>query len=205
MKKLIVAGCGTEVGKTIVSAILVHALKGEYWKAVESGGEEGSDTSILKALLPEAVIHTPVYSLKAPLAPHHAAKLEHLEMDHRRIVPPQTESPLIMEMAGGILVPLNRAVLMLDLFGSWKAEWIVVSKHYLGSINHTLLTLEALKRRNIDVKGLIFNGEPDPESEEAVLQFSKVPCIGRLLPEPDFTKSTMEKYARAWKQNLLTI
>lgn len=202
MHKIIVTGCGTGVGKTVVSAIVTTALEASYWKPIECGE---SDTETIKALIPSTKIsiYPPTYSLKAAVSPHHAARLEDVQIDQQRINPPQTDNPLVIETAGGILVPLNRHQLTLDLFKEWKALWVVVSHLYLGSINHTLLTLEVLKQHQIHPLALIFNGTPNPDSEEAILHFSKVPCLGRLLPEPTLDSNIITNYANRWKQQLL--
>ena len=200
MHKIIVAGTGPDVGKTVVSAILTTLLEGEYWKPIQCGDEESSDTATMKKWIDPTRIHMPVYSLKAPLSPHHAARLENISIRLDAIVPPQTRRPLIIEGAGGIFVPLTLKVLSFDLFKTWNCRWVIVSRHYLGSINHTLLTLEALKRQNVPVAGLIFNGEPNPDSEAAILEISQIPLLGRVLPEPLLDKKTIQRYAKQWSQ-----
>lgn len=150
-------------------------------------------------------IHRPAYSFQAPLSPHHAARLENRAICMEDIVPPQTTRPLIIEGCGGIFVPLTPKLLIFDLFKSWNCPWIVVSKHYLGSINHTLLTLHALKQHNIAITGIVFNGLPNPDSESAILEISKVPVLGRLLPEPNINPQTIQRYAKLWERNLSQI
>jgi dethiobiotin synthetase len=188
MDKIIVAGIGTDVGKTVASAILATSLQGEYWKPVQCGTKDSE--KIKKWKIP---FHPSTYSLKAPVSPHIAGKI-----DLKKIVLPKTSRPLIIESAGGIFVPLTESALSFDLFKSWNCQWVVVSRHYLGSINHTLLTLDALKRHNISVAGLIFNGEPNDDSEKFILNFSQVPVIGRLLPEPHLNLTTIKRYAKQW-------
>lgn len=201
MHKIIVAGTGTDVGKTIVSAILVTLMKADYWKPIQSGAEESSDTAVMKKLVDTTrhSIHKPAYSLKAPLSPHHAARLENISINLDSIVPPKTTRPLVIEGVGGIFVPLNTKILSIDLFKSWDCPWIIVSKHYLGSINHTLLTLETLKHHGIPVAGLIFNGEPNSDSESPILEISQVPLLGRLLPEANIDQQTIQRYAKQWQ------
>lgn len=207
MSRIIVTGCGTSVGKTIVSSILVTALNADYWKPIECGGEEDSDTKTLTELTSSVHrrIYPAGYALKAPLSPHHAARLENVKIDPQRLVPPQTPRPLLMETAGGLLVPLSEQMLLMDLFESWEGCWVVVSQLYLGSINHTLLTIEALKQRRVKLGGVIFNGTSIPDSEEAILSFSKLPCLGRLYPEVNLTRNTIEKYAAQWKTQLSSL
>lgn len=204
MKKFIIAGIGTEVGKTVVSAILTTCLKGDYWKPIQCGDEEDSDTAMMKKLIDTAIysIHEPIYSLQAPLSPHHAARLENISIRLDNIVPPQTTRPLIIESAGGIFVPLSTKTLSFDLFKSWNIPWIVVSRHYLGSINHTLLTIDALKRNNISIAGIIFNGPPNHDSEGTILEISQVPVLGRLFPESNINPQIIQRYAKLWQPHL---
>lgn len=200
MHKIIVAGSGPDVGKTVASAILTVLLNGGYWKPIQCGDEETSDTATMKKLIDTAKhrIYAPTYSLKAPLSPHHAARLEDVSISLSSIIPQQTTRPLVIETAGGIFTPLSIQELNIDLFKSWKSRWVIVSRHYLGSINHTLLTVEALKRRDVPIAGLIFNGDPNPDSEAAILEISRLPLLGRLLPEPDLNPSTIQRYAQLW-------
>lgn len=200
----LISGIGTDVGKTIVSAILATALGADYWKPVTCDSEGNRDPDTIKQWLDPAnhTIHPPAYSLKHPLSPHHAARLENVSIDIEKIVLPTTKRPLIIEGVGGIFVPLTTKILTMDLFARWECRWVVVSRHYLGSINHTLLTLDALKWRRLDIAGLIFNGEPNPDSEEVILEVSKLPLLGRLLPESPLNQQTIQRYAEQWKPNL---
>lgn len=195
------------MGKTVVAAIITTSLQGEYWKPVECGNEEDSDTVIMKKLIDATLrpIHQPAYSLQACLSPHHAARLENKSICIESIVPPQTLSPLIIETAGGIFVPLTDTILSFDLFKTWNLPWIVVSKHYLGSINHTLLTLHALKQNDISVAGVIFNGLPNSDSERAILEISQIPFLGRLLPELNINPQTIQRYSTLWHSRLTQI
>lgn len=173
----LVAGIGTDAGKTTASAFLATLLGADYWKPIECGE---SDTKRVEKWLGVERVHPPAYSFKAPLSPHHAARLENRTINPESIIPPKTERPLIIEGVGGIFTPLTSDLLAIDLFAAWDYPWIVVSRHYVGSINHTLLTLEALKRRNIVVAGIIFNGEPNPDSEKVILDIGGLPSLGRL-------------------------
>lgn len=195
-----VAGIGTEVGKTVVSAILTTMLSGEYWKPIECGNGN-FDSMVIKELIDSSKhrIHQPSYSFDAPLSPHHAARLENIEVHPNEIVPPHTNRPLVIEGVGGVNVPITSSVLSIDLFKNWNCKWVIVSKHYLGSINHTLLTIEALIRHEVPILGLIFNGEMNLDSETAILQMSGLPCIARLLPEKYIDKHTIQRYAELWK------
>lgn len=195
-----VAGIGTDVGKTIVSAILTLLFKGDYWKPIQCGEENNSDTAIVRRWLQddEIHVHNPAYSFQHPVSPHHAAFLENSSIRIDSIRVPETTKTLVIEGVGGILVPLTPHQVTLDIFAPWSCRWILVSQHYLGSINHTLLTIEALKRRNIPIEGLIFNGLPNVQSETAILTISKLPCLARLSPEPIINKQTLQKYVQEW-------
>lgn len=207
MNGIIIAGIGTGVGKTIVAAILTTSLQGEYWKPIQCGGEGDSDIATMTKLIDASryPIHNPAYSLRAPVSPHHAARLENTLICLKRIIPPKTKRPLIIESVGGIFVPLTSKALSFDLFKSWNFPWIVVSNHYLGSINHTLLTIDALKRNNVSIAGLVFNGHPNHDSESAILEFSQVPVLGRLLPESNMNPKIIQRYAKRWHSRLSQI
>lgn len=191
-KPLFVTGIGTGIGKTIVSAVLVESLQADYWKPVQSGDLDNSDTLYVQSLVSNTntVFHPEAYRLTQPFSPHKSAALDGIEIDPSTIIAPQTENTLIIEGAGGLMVPLNRTFLMIDLIQQLDAEVILVVKHYLGSINHTLLSLEALRSRNIPVKALIFNGEPNESSEEVIRNFAQ--CTTLYIPEiPDISKQSI--------------
>lgn len=202
MHKIIVAGTGPDVGKTVVSAILTTLLQADYWKPVQCGSEELSDTCTIKQLInsSSSFVHPPAYSFKAAVSPHQAAQQENCLIEMGAFQLPKTQRNLVIESAGGIYVPLTLQNLTFDLFKQWNCSWIVVSRHYVGSINHTLLTLEALKNHGIPILGLIFNGAINPASEQAVLGFSGVPLIARLLPEKTIDSTLIQRYAIQWKQ-----
>jgi dethiobiotin synthetase len=187
MDQIIVAGIGTDVGKTVVSAILTKLLQGTYWKPIDCGT---NDTKTVKTwgipTLP------PVYAFKTACSPHYAAILEGKEI--APFAPPD-RSPLIIELAGGVLTPLTLSLSNLDHFSTWNKKWILVSRHYLGSINHTLLTIEALQKRKVDLLGIVFNGAEDLCSEKPI----PLPCLGRVLPELLIDNTTIQKYAVQWK------
>src|ERR1700722_6811011 len=137
MKRILVCGIGTSVGKTLVSAILVKALSAHYWKPIQSGHLEESDAQRVQQLVPETVCYPETYRLHHPLSPHHAASLEGIEIDPAAFRVPNPPKPLVIEATGGILVPYRPDELLIDLYVQWDCEWVVVSRHYLGSINHT--------------------------------------------------------------------
>lgn len=207
MVNIIVAGCGTGVGKTVVSSILVSALKGDYWKPISCGPYHKGDFEVIKHLAHSSVgtIHPCSYHLKAPLSPHHAARLEHQIIESANIVLPNAARHLIIEMVGGIMVPLNHHLLAVDLFRQWNAKWVIVSRHYLGSINHTLMTIAILKSKKIDIAGIVFNGTKNPDTEEAILNFSNLPLLGHLYPHPIIEPNIVKIYAKQWKNKVCEI
>lgn len=181
-RPLFVTGIGTGIGKTIVSAILVEKLKADYWKPVQSGDLDNSDTMKVKSLVtnPSSVFHPEAYRLTQPFSPHKSAVIDGLTIDRAKLVLPETHRPLIIEGAGGLMVPLNNDFLMIDLIKQLNAEVILVSQNYLGSINHTLLSVSALNQNNIPIKGIVFNGNNDDDSEPFILGYSKIPLIARI-------------------------
>ena len=186
-KNYFVTGIGTEIGKTIVSAVLVEKLKADYWKPIQSGELDNSDTHKVKSLINNevSVFHPEAYQLTQPYSPHHSAALDGVSISLDLINLPKTNNCLIIEGAGGLMVPLNGKDLMIDLIVKLNAEVVLVSKNYLGSINHTLLSIEALKNRGITIMGLIFNGVENKSSEEIITNLSGLTVLGRV---PDFVK-----------------
>lgn len=203
MSRVIVTGQGTGVGKTVAAGVLMALLMADYWKPIEAGTQEESDSATIQKWFQDSMqtIFVPAYRLHAPLSPHHAARLQNIAIQTETIVPPATEKPLVIETVGGILVPLNSSQLSLDLYLSWKAHWIVVSQHYLGSINHTLMTIQCLQTRKASIIGVVFNGLPHPDSEKAILRHSQLPLLGRILPEKKVTTQTLHHYAEQWKHH----
>ena len=197
MRDIFVTGIGTDIGKTVVSAILTEALQADYWKPVQSGSVEMTDSRKVQSLVsnPRSVFHPEAYLLQAPLSPHAAAALEGKTIDLAGIRLPRTQNRLVVEGAGGLFVPLNHEHLIVDLIRHLQLPVVVVSANYLGSINHTLLTLEALRSRRIPVAGIIFNGEPNPASEEFILKYSGVPRLLSVLPEQALTPAVIRRYA----------
>ncbi|MCU0428778.1 MAG: dethiobiotin synthase [Cytophagaceae bacterium] len=191
-----VTAIGTDSGKTLVSAILVKALQCDYWKPIQSGLPRDSETVEKLIDNTHSFIHPEAYLLKTPASPHYSAALDKVTIDLEKINLPATDgNDLVIEGAGGVLVPLNDTDVVIDLAARFKAEIILVSNHYLGSINHTLLTIEALKKRNLPVKGIIFNGIPNPSSEEIILKKSGYPCLLRIAQEEKINEETVMRYA----------
>lgn len=198
MQRIFIAGIDTNVGKTIVSAIFVEALKADYWKPIQAGLLPETDTERVKSLVSntQSRFHLETFRLTSPLSPHAAAKIDNINIEIAQITPPQTQNPLIIEGAGGLLVPLNDRELVIDLIKALKAEVVLVIKGYLGNINHTLLSIEALQRRNIKIKGLVFRGTPLPYSEEIISLQSGLKTILKLEEEKEINKRVILKYAQ---------
>jgi dethiobiotin synthetase len=193
MKKYFVTGIGTEIGKTITSAILVEYLKADYWKPIQSGDLDHSDTNKVQNLVSniKTKFHPESYRLTQPFSPHYSAQLDDVTISLDEINIPETANNLIIEGAGGLMVPLNQEDLIIDLIKKLDVEVILVSKNYLGSINHTLLSIEALNSRNIPIKGIIFNGESTPASEDIILKRSGLNVIGRIPNLENVSKETV--------------
>lgn len=205
MRNLFVTGIGTDVGKTVVCAVLAEALKADYWKPVQCGTEPITDSLLVKSLLTNTTskIHPETYLLKEAASPHAAARSEGVKIDLAKIVLPQTINPtLIIEGAGGLMVPINNSDLMADVVSHLQAEAIVVSSFYLGSINHTLLTCSELKRRNITVAGIIFNGEYNKASADIILKQTGLKLLGTIATENNFDKSAVVRYASQFEKVL---
>jgi dethiobiotin synthetase len=170
IRPIFITGIGTGIGKTIVSAIVVEHLKADYWKPIQSGDLDTSDTLTVKSLISNttSVFHPESYRLTQPYSPHKSAELDGIIIDPARIIPPQTQNQLIIEGAGGLMVPLNDTFFIVDLIKQLNAEVILVSKNYLGSINHTLLSLQLLKAKNIPLRAIVFNGITDEYSERVI-------------------------------------
>ena len=192
-KPLFVTGIGTGIGKTLISAILVEKLKADYWKPVQAGELDNSDTMKVKSLVSNttSVFHPETYRLTQPYSPHKAAMLDSIAIDEKEISLPQTNNQLIIEGAGGLMVPLNDHFLMIDMVKQLDAEVVLVSQNYLGSINHTLLSVEALQQRNIPIKGIIFNGEANSSTEEFILSYTKVKLLGKIEMLTDISKQSV--------------
>jgi len=181
-KPIFITGIGTGIGKTIVSAVLVEKLKADYWKPIQSGDLDCSDTAKVKSLVSNtiSVFHPEAYRLSQPFSPHKSAAIDGITIDPQKITLPVTSNRLIIEGAGGLMVPLNDRFLIIDLIRQLDAEVILVSQNYLGSINHTLLSIYALKQEQIPVKGIIFNGVDDARSKEFILGHSGLQLLGHI-------------------------
>jgi dethiobiotin synthetase len=207
MTRLFVTGIGTGVGKTIASAVLTEALQADYWKPVQTGSVEGTDSQMVQKLISNSKtkIHPEAFCLSMPVSPHAAAEAEKVNIAIKDISIPATTNTLVIEGAGGLMVPLNYKELMVDLIKISKAKVILVVRHYLGSINHTLLSAEVLKSRNIPVAGIIYSGETNAASEKAIKSFCSYPVIGRIGEEKVFDKTVILKYAAELRQSAASL
>ncbi len=196
-----VTGIGTDVGKTVVSAVLAEALHADYWKPVQCGGLDYSDAQRVRNLVSnnKSQFYPETYVFKTPVSPHAAAAIENTEIDIDKFVLPNTQNNLIVEGAGGLMVPLNSRFLILDLIKKLNLTVILVSKNYLGSINHTLLTTEILRIHQVPVAGIIFNGIENKDSEAIIKHFSGLQVFGRVEYEDVIDKGFIKRNAEKLK------
>lgn len=192
-RTIVVSGTDTDVGKTVFAAALTAALGAHYWKPIQSGLDGGGDAATVAAIagvaaeriLPEA------YRLHTPCSPHRAAEIDGVAIDPNRLVPPQIDGALVVEGAGGVLVPVTRNLLYADLFARWRHPVVLVARTALGTINHSLLSIEALRARNVPILGIAFNGEPNPNSETTIEAIGRVRRLGRLAHLADLNPETL--------------
>jgi dethiobiotin synthetase len=203
--RLVICGTDTDVGKTVVSALVVQGLGARYWKPVQSGLEGGGDSGRVRALLdldgerllPEA------YRLEAPVSPHWAAERMGLTIEPERLALPDSRDwpgPLVVETAGGVLVPLRRDWLQIDQLAVWGLPVLLVARSGLGTLNHTLLSLEALRRRGLEVLGLVLNGPPHPDNPRTLEQMGGVPVLAELPPLDPLHATALQ---RQWQASAL--
>ena len=202
MSHYFVTGIGTDVGKTVASAILVEALEADYFKPVQAGELEHDDKFTVKSLVSNttSVFHDNSYALHTPMSPHAAAEIDGLSISISKVKRPSTKNNLVIEGAGGLLVPLNDKDTILDLIKP-KDKVIVVSRHYLGSINHTLLTLKVLQEKG-HTPYLIYSGDEHPSTESIIEKMTGVSVIGRIDNEPYFDKNVVKDYAEQFRDKL---
>lgn len=187
----------------MVSAIVTEALEADYWKPIQAGDLDHSDTHKVKQMISNAhsVFHPNGYALKTPMSPHAAAEIDGVEITSEKIKEPKTQNDLVIEGAGGLLVPISHTQTIADLIKP-HYKVILVSRNYLGSINHTLLTVEALQRRGLNCIGIIFNGDENPSTEEVIQEMTGLPVLLRIKQEKTFDRQMVKKYARLLQKNL---
>jgi dethiobiotin synthetase len=200
-RRLVVCGTDKDVGKTLVSAWLVQGLGAHYWKPVQSGLEGGGDRQTVQRLLdlaPDRLLPE-AYRLSEPLSPHWAAERDGVRIDLERLALPAIKGPLVVETAGGLLVPLRRDWLQIQQLQRWGLPVLLVARSGLGTLNHTLLSLEALERRGIPVLGLVLNGPPHADNPRTLEQLGGVPVLAEL---PPLQPPTAAALAQQWQQQL---
>lgn len=198
MDNIIIAGTDTGIGKTICSALLMSVIKGTYFKPIQSGCNEDNDTQTVKRLseLSDEHFLEEKYCLNEPLSPHLAAEIDNVIIEASKLVLPEDVKfkPLIVELAGGLMVPINRQTLFIDIVKNWvasgKTKVILCARTQLGTINHALLSIEALKSRNIDIMGIVFVGEENKDNKRTITNFSGVKSLGSI-PKIDNLYRTM--------------
>jgi dethiobiotin synthetase len=198
MNKYFITGIGTNVGKTIVSAILTEALKADYWKPVQSGVADGTDKDLVSSLITNttSVCHNESYSFQEPASPHLAASLENQKIKLEQMHLPDTQNDLIIEGAGGILVPLNDSNYVIDLAQEFEADVILVCRNYLGCINHSLLSIDYLVKNNFPVKGLVLVGNFDKAVKLAITNYSELPVLAEIPEMSEISKETILNQAQ---------
>jgi len=201
-KRIIICGTDTDVGKTIVSSFFVQGLKGIYWKPIQSGTEEGTDTKTVCNLLglePNRYL-SERYKFNAPVSPHWAAEQESGFIEPSNLKLPDLNELIIIETAGGLMVPLNRNWLQIDQLKAWGAPIILVARTGLGTLNHTLLSLEALKHRNLDVLGIVLNGPTHKDNPKTLEQFGDTKILASL---PIFDEVNAKLLSQEWNKQQL--
>lgn len=199
-QSLIVTGTDTDVGKTVFAAALAGALGATYWKPIQCGLDGGGDSSRISDLsgLSPSRMHPEAFRLALPASPHRAAEAEGREISLAQLDLPNVEGPLVVEGAGGLMVPVNRHLLMIDLFAAWRLPVVLVARTALGTINHSLLSIEALNGRNIPILGIVFVGDEVPDTENTITAMGNVRRLGRL---PHLAPLTRDNLAAAFAAN----
>jgi dethiobiotin synthetase len=202
-KNIFITGIGTNIGKTITSAIIAEALQADYWKPVQAGDLNNTDSMKVKKLVEnsKSEFFPSSFELNTPASPHYAAAIDGISIETNKIIRPKTKNHLVIEGAGGVYVPLNDTQTIMDLIMPDDFV-VVVSRHYLGSINHSLLTIKALKAEGIKNMGIVFSGDTYPSSEDIILKMTQIPMIGRIENEPYFDARVVQEYAELFKPEL---
>ncbi len=193
MKNYFITGIGTNVGKTLASAILTEALQADYWKPIQCGELDATDKNNVKNLISntKTVFHNEIYLFKEPASPHLSSALENTKIILEKIALPITQNSLIIEGAGGILVPLNENNFVIDIAKNLGAEIVLVCQSYLGCINHSLLSIDYLIKNDFEIKGLILNGNFDKAVKSAIISYAELPVIAEIIEMKEITKETI--------------
>ncbi|OJW80204.1 MAG: dethiobiotin synthase [Bacteroidetes bacterium 46-16] len=204
-KHIAIAGIHTDIGKTIASAVLAEALDADYWKPVQAGGLDNTDSNIVRSLITNgaARVHPEAVRLTQPMSPHAAAAIDDVVIDHTTFTFPATDKTLLVETAGGLLSPLYGSATMAEFIEYYKLPAILVSNNYLGSINHTLLTIEVMQKRNIPIAALVLCGRENKDSEEYISAYSGIPVTARIPFFEQLNSAAIKECAIAIKDKLL--
>lgn len=207
MTTFAVVGIHTNIGKTIVSAVLTEALNADYWKPVQAGGLEFTDTMQVQELVSnsKSVFHAERHLLKEAMSPHAAAALESIKIDLKDFEIPETQNTLLIETAGGLMSPITESETVLDFVKHYSLPIVLVAEAYLGSINHTLLCLDVIKHHKIDIRAVIFNGIRNVESEDFIKSYSDVKNIIYVNHLPDLNAAALKSEAEKIKPSLSNI
>ena len=199
MSAIVVTGTDTGIGKTVFSAGLAGLLDAAYWKPIQSGLDEETDTSVVARLagLSSERIIPEAYRLSRPLSPHRAAELDGVTIDPDRLALPSPGRKVVVEGAGGLMVPLTRSYLFVDLFASWRAPVVLCARTGLGTINHTLLSIEAMRQRGVPLLGVAFIGDSMPDTERTIAKFGSTSVLGRLPRIDRLTPEALVKEMRS--------
>ncbi|MBF0448551.1 MAG: dethiobiotin synthase [Magnetococcales bacterium] len=181
-ESIFLTGTDTDVGKSVVAAWLMLRMGADYWKPIQAGLQGETDQQVVRRLsgLPDHRFHPSLYNLNAPLSPHESARRDGIQIELDRFNLPQTSNPLIVEGAGGLMVPLNDQAMIIDLIQQLRLPVVLVARSTLGTINHTLLSLSALRARSIPVVGIVLNGPVNPENRQAIHRYGQVEIIGEI-------------------------
>lgn len=200
-RKFFISGNGTDVGKTVVSACLVHALKADYWKPIQAGDLEFGDADRVKTLAGSncGIVHETIYGLTQPMSPHAAAEIDGVEIRFDQIRIPEMNNALIIEGAGGLMVPLNEKQTIINLLSHLNVPLILVCGTYLGSINHSLLSISEARRNGIEIAGLVFFGEKNEESERIILKMSGAKKLGGVYPQGKITSENIHLHCQQFQ------
>lgn len=200
-----ILGIHTDIGKTIASAVIAEALQADYWKPVQAGGLDRTDTHIVSSLLTNGAqrVHPEAYRLTQPMSPHAAAAIDNITIDHTQLPWPETSNTLLVETAGGILSPMTDNATMVDFVQHYRLPAILISQNYLGSINHTLSGIEVLKSRQVPLLGVVINGEPNNATEQYIETYSGVPIIARVPFLQEVSRETVSECAQHIRPSLL--
>lgn len=202
-KQFVITGIGTDVGKTVVSAVVAEALNATYWKPVQAGDLDNSDSIKIGRLTKNVTVLAEAFRLNSAMSPHAAAAIDGIEISPGDLALPAVNGNFIVEGAGGLMVPINSTgFLYADAFDMWKLPVIVVSRHYLGSINHTLMTVDILKHRGVEIEGIIFVGDENKTTEEAILKITGLRQIARIPVTEEVNQSFISNQAEIIKNQL---